>query len=124
MQQREADTHVTVLYIKCDIKCTFDVVLQMTERVALTDSVRGERLMKQERRRSVLSYSSTNTKRRKLGDSKYGLINYGAGPSRVQMPAWERAFYLLQNVQRCSGVHTASYSIGTWVLSWGEPAGT
>jgi hypothetical protein len=34
------------------------------------------------------------------------------------MPAGARDFSLLQNVQPSSGAHSASYSVGSGVLSW------
>jgi hypothetical protein len=36
-----------------------------------------------------------------------------AGPSEVRIPAGTKDLRLLQNVQTCSGVHPASYSVGT-----------
>ena len=40
-----------------------------------------------------------------------------AGRSGVRIPVGERDFVLLQNVQTGCGAHTASYSVGTEVLS-------
>ena len=43
----------------------------------------------------------------------------GAARSGVRIPADAEDFFLLQNVQAGSGVHLASYSIGTAVISTG-----